>query len=93
MGMWIRNSEQMLTMNSSVSKNDSVKMVARRLKVKAGVSLLPRKLLITSPLTTSQLQPEQQVRISFLGKMLDEKKTLTEEGWKEGFVVNAYIFG
>lgn len=57
----------------TVSKHDSVKMVARRLKVKAG------------------LQPAQQVRISFLGKMLDEKKTLTEEGWKEGLVVNAYI--
>ncbi|KAK4988976.1 hypothetical protein LTR50_003572 [Elasticomyces elasticus] len=36
---------------------------------------------------------EKKVRLGYLGRILDENKTLGEQGWKEGHVVNALVFG
>ncbi|KIW31313.1 uncharacterized protein PV07_02970 [Cladophialophora immunda] len=33
------------------------------------------------------------IRIAYLGKILDEKLTLVEQGWKEGHVINALVVG
>jgi hypothetical protein len=72
----------------NVTMNDTIKMTSRRLKVKAGVrSLEPSK----TSTNHQQLDASQRVRICFLGKMLDEKSTWEEVGWKDGYLVNAYI--
>ena len=34
-----------------------------------------------------------KIRIAYLGKILDDKLTLIEQGWKEGHVINALIVG
>ncbi|EXJ71287.1 uncharacterized protein A1O5_05093 [Cladophialophora psammophila CBS 110553] len=34
-----------------------------------------------------------KIRIAYLGKILDEKLTLLDQGWKEGHVVNALVVG
>ncbi|KIW82647.1 hypothetical protein Z517_05674 [Fonsecaea pedrosoi CBS 271.37] len=34
-----------------------------------------------------------KIRIAYLGKILDEKLSLEEQGWKEGHVVNALVVG
>jgi hypothetical protein len=33
------------------------------------------------------------VRIAYMGKILKENETLVAQGWKEGHVVNALVFG
>jgi len=33
------------------------------------------------------------IRVAYLGKILDDKLTLSEQGWKEGHVVQALIVG
>lgn len=34
-----------------------------------------------------------RIRIAYLGKILDEKTSLAEQGWKEGHIVNALVVG
>lgn len=34
-----------------------------------------------------------KVKLAYMGKMLDEGKTLAQNGWREGHVVNALVFG
>ncbi|RMZ80385.1 hypothetical protein DV738_g2780, partial [Chaetothyriales sp. CBS 135597] len=36
---------------------------------------------------------EATVRIAYLGHILDEKQSLSDQGWKEGHVVNALVIG
>lgn len=42
---------------------------------------------------SSQIPNKAKIRIAYLGKILDDKLTLPEQGWKEGHVVNALIVG
>lgn len=34
-----------------------------------------------------------RLKMAYMGRMLDERKTLEEQGWKEGSVVNAFVVG
>ena len=40
-----------------------------------------------------QIQPPLRIRLAYLGHILDEKKTLEAQGWKEGHVINALVVG
>lgn len=43
--------------------------------------------------TLSQVPAKAKIKIAYLGKILDDKLTLIDQGWKEGHVVNALIVG
>ena len=49
----------------------------------------------TVSMTDSSLKvpSKAKIRIAYLGKILDDKLTLIEQGWKEGHVINALIVG
>ena len=38
-------------------------------------------------------KPKMKIRIAYLGKILKENETLLAQGWREGHVVNALVFG
>ncbi|OLN87912.1 Ubiquitin domain-containing protein 2 [Colletotrichum chlorophyti] len=40
----------------------------------------------------SGLPPNKKVRIAYMGKILKENVSLTEQGWQQGHVVNALVF-
>jgi hypothetical protein len=40
-----------------------------------------------------QIPSEARLRIAYLGRMLDEKKTLQDQGWKEGQVLQVLVVG
>jgi hypothetical protein len=44
-------------------------------------------------LTKHQIPNSVHIHIAYLGRILDEKHSLTDQGWKEGHVVNALIAG
>ncbi|KIW99665.1 uncharacterized protein Z518_11078 [Rhinocladiella mackenziei CBS 650.93] len=41
----------------------------------------------------AEVPSKAKIRIAYLGKILDDKLTLSEQGWKEGHVINALIVG
>jgi len=41
----------------------------------------------------TEIPSKAKIRIAYLGKILDDKLSLAEQGWKEGHVVNALIVG
>lgn len=40
-----------------------------------------------------QVPSEARVRVAYLGRILDEKRSLQDQGWKEGQVVNILVTG
>jgi hypothetical protein len=40
-----------------------------------------------------QVPSQARVRVAYLGRILDEKRSLTDQGWAEGQVVNVLITG
>lgn len=38
-------------------------------------------------------KPKPKIKIAYLGKILKESETLLAQGWREGHVVNALVFG
>lgn len=54
-------------------------------------SLVPKLVGILTLLF--QVPPKAKIKIAYLGKILDDKLTLMDQGWKEGHVVNALIVG
>jgi len=51
------------------------------------------RLLTKRVFEDSGLSPPQRVRIVYMGKMLKENESLIAQGWKEGHIVNALVFG
>lgn len=51
------------------------------------------RLLVQRIMDGSGLTPPKSIRIAYMGKMLEPGRSLTSQGWKEGQVVNAYVFG
>lgn len=41
----------------------------------------------------TEIPSQAHIRIAYLGKILDDRRTLTDQGWKEGHVVNALVVG
>jgi hypothetical protein len=36
--------------------------------------------------------PPKHIKIAYRGKLLAPQRTLTEQGWQEGHVINAMVF-
>lgn len=41
----------------------------------------------------AEVPPEARIQVAYLGHILDEKRSLLEQDWKEGHVLNALISG
>ncbi|EXJ77373.1 hypothetical protein A1O3_09599 [Capronia epimyces CBS 606.96] len=41
----------------------------------------------------TEVPSQARIRIAYLGKILDDRRTLAAQGWKEGHVVNALVVG
>ncbi|KAI9677327.1 MAG: hypothetical protein M1829_002670 [Trizodia sp. TS-e1964] len=77
-----------------LSQNATVRTLLRRIHEAAGVRILPfdvvlfclgTKVMPQIPTTTNR------VRIAFMGRILKEGETLEEQGWKEGWVLGAWV--
>lgn len=61
------------------------------MRLRYDVSSMQKLVLDTD--TLSQVPAKAKIKIAYLGKILDDKLTLIDQGWKEGHVVNALIVG
>ncbi|KIW13142.1 hypothetical protein PV08_08329 [Exophiala spinifera] len=41
----------------------------------------------------TDMHDQARIRIAYLGKILDDRRTLSEQGWKEGHVIQALVVG
>ncbi|KUJ07948.1 uncharacterized protein LY89DRAFT_630357 [Mollisia scopiformis] len=51
------------------------------------------RLVMQKLFDASDLQSPRYIKIAYMGKILKEGQTLQAQGWKEGHVVNALVFG
>ncbi|KAI9738939.1 MAG: hypothetical protein M1818_005253 [Claussenomyces sp. TS43310] len=75
-----------------IGKGDSVRFLAKSVFEKSDVSVLPSFRHLCAN-TIGQLSPSKHIKIVYMGKILKENESLTVQGWKEGHVVNALVFG
>jgi hypothetical protein len=74
-----------------VGKDDSVRLVTRRILEASGVCKI--ELSSVNLLTVLQHQPPKHIKIAYRGKLLAPQQSLSEQGWQEGDIVNAMVFG
>lgn len=83
-----------------VGRGESVRSVSRRIAEEALVcsplhSCPLFSLTFLSSLTTARrkLPATKKIRLAYMGKILKEGSSLLAQGWKQGHVVNALVFG
>lgn len=74
-----------------VGKDDSVRLVTKRIMEASGVCISTSTQ--EASLIVSQYLPPKNIKIAYRGKILTHTKSLSEQGWQEGDIVNAMVFG
>lgn len=76
--------------NVSIGKDETVRSLALRIAEAAKVRRTSKTSTGTK-LTHPQFSGKS-IRIAYMGKVLREASSLTDQGWKQGHVVNALVF-
>ncbi|KAE8452397.1 hypothetical protein EG329_001097 [Mollisiaceae sp. DMI_Dod_QoI] len=86
-GKGVLNEADLMVIRAKLSDRDSLPL---KITISKQDSI---RFVVQKLFDASDLQPPHHIRIAYMGKMLKESQTLQAQGWKDGDVLNALVFG